>query len=148
MYCIRVKEILNCRRNTIYLGKSTNAKQSNSSPEKCKNLGKPSPLFAHTIFDIIKWASKYMSIFIDGSIFDCQQAFRILCCHSEECSYDHPEQSSRSSCCNCSGNTYNIPCTNGCRQCCAKGSKAGNFTFAAFFIFYHEFQGFSQMPYL
>ena len=148
MYGIRVKEVLYCRSNTVYLSKGTNSEKTDSGSKECKNFRKPSPLFSHTILNIIKWSAKNVSVLVNSTVFNGQKSFCIFGCHSEECGNDHPEQGSGSAGSNSSGNTYDVTGSDSCGQSCAERTKACDFTFAAFFIFYHEFQCFSQMSYL
>ena len=150
-YCvcfIRIKEVGDCRCDTVYLCKCSDTEKSNACSEKCEDLCKPSPLFSHTVFDVVEWSTENVAFFVNGTVLDCQKSFCVFGCHSEKCGYDHPEKCARSAGCDSSCNTYDISSSDGCWKRSTQSSKACDLTITAFFIFYHEFQCFSEMPYL
>ena len=114
MCFIRVKEIGNCRCNTIYLCEGSDTEKSYTCSEKCEDLGKPSPLFSHTVFDVVEWSAENVAFLVNGTVLDRQKSFCIFGCHSEECGYDHPEKCSWSAGCDRSCNTYDISGSDGC----------------------------------
>ena len=81
-----------------------------------------------------------MSVFGNGTVFDCQQTFRVFGCHAEKRCYNHPEQGAGTACTNRRCDTDDISGTDGCTQCGTECGEAGNFTFSAFLILKHPFQ--------
>ena len=114
MCFIRVKEIGNCRRDTVYLCEGSDTEKSYTCSEKCEDLGKPSPLFSHTVFDVVEWSAENVALFVNGTVLDRQKSFCVFGCHSEECGYDHPEKCSWSAGCDSSCDTYDISGSDGC----------------------------------
>ena len=54
----------------VYKRQGTDSEKTDPGSEECKNLCKPSPLFSHTILNIIKWSAKNVSVLVDGTVFD------------------------------------------------------------------------------
>ncbi len=75
MRIVRIKEIVDCTGNTIYLAKCTDTKQTDTDSEKRKNLCQPLPFYAHTLLDIVERSAKAVSILRYDAVLDSEQTF-------------------------------------------------------------------------
>ena len=91
-------------------------KSPTPAPKKCEDLGKPSPLFSHTVFDVVERSAENVAFFVNGTVLDRQKSFCVFGCHSKKSSQNHPEKSSRSSCAHCGCHSYNISCSDWSRS--------------------------------
>ena len=89
-----------------------------------------------------------MPFFIYCTIFDCQKAFGIFGCHTEQGCDLHPEQCTRAAGCDCRSNADDITGTDRCRQSRTESTKTGDFAIAFLFILDHEFQCQTDSTYL
>ena len=136
---IRIKKCLYGICDTIDLCKCSDTKQTYTNTEKCKNLCQPSPFCSHTFFNVVERATHNMTILCNGTIFHCQQTFRILCSHTYKGSYPHPEQCTRTSGYQRGCNTDDVTCTDGCGQCSTQCCKTGYFSAVTTFFIYKKF---------
>ena len=129
-----------CTGNTIDLAEGTNAEETDTDAEEGENLCEPFKIFAHAEFNIVEGTAEAVSVFSNGTVFDCQQTFGVFGCHAEKRCYNHPEQSTGTACTNRCSDTDDISGTDRCTQCGTECGEAGNFTFSAFLILKHPFQ--------
>ena len=108
---------MNRTGNTVYLAEGTDTEETDTDAEEGENLCEPFKIFAHAEFNIVEGTAKAVSVFGDGTVFDCQQTFRVFGCHAEKRCYNHPEQGAGTACTNRCCDTDDISGTDGCTQC-------------------------------
>ena len=69
MYAIRIKEILDCTGNTVYLCKGSDTEKTNTNAKERKDLCKPFPVLSHTPFYVIERTADDMSILCYYAVF-------------------------------------------------------------------------------
>ena len=117
---VRIKEVLDRTGNTIYLGKGSDSEKSYAHAKESEDLGKPFPLFAHTLFYVIKRASDDMSILCYHTVLHSKQTLRVLGCRTKKGSDPHPQKGSGTAC-----HTDDISGTDRSGKCGTKRCKAG-----------------------
>ena len=120
------------------------AHYAESSEHNCQGF----VFFAHTFFDVVHRATGDVTVVVNSTEFNCQQAFCIFSSHTEERCNPHPEECTRATHFNCGSNTYDITGTNGSSKSSTQSFKATYVAFTFTFCTKDKFQSRDEFEYL